>query len=149
MTSTADASVLFPLLVQGHIAHDAAKAWWDTQADASVGTCLLTRLAILRLLTNRVAMNGTPVAPTVALSAWRQLASDPRSIYFDGEPAGHEDRFVSLVSSREPSPNLLSDAWLAAMALSLNCGITTFDRGFKWYRGLQLHLLTVPGSSRT
>ena len=57
MTCIADANVLFPLLVQGHAAYEVAKAWWDEQPDATVGTCLLTRLAVLRLLTNRVAMN--------------------------------------------------------------------------------------------
>jgi predicted nucleic acid-binding protein len=66
MTCIADANVLFPLLVQGHAAHEVAKAWWDKQSDATVGTCLLTRLAVLRLLTNRVAMNGAAVGPNEA-----------------------------------------------------------------------------------
>lgn len=58
MTCIADANVLFPLLVQGHVAHEVARGWWDEQPDGTVGTCLLTRLAVPRLLTNRVAMNG-------------------------------------------------------------------------------------------
>jgi predicted nucleic acid-binding protein len=58
MTCSADANVLFPLLVQGHVAHEAADVWWNEQPDGSVGTCLLARLAVLRLLTNQVAMNG-------------------------------------------------------------------------------------------
>jgi predicted nucleic acid-binding protein len=81
MTCIADANVLFPLLVQGHAAYEVAKGWWDEQPDGSVGTCLITRLAVLRLLTNRVAMNGSPVSPDEALGAWRRLNSDPRSFY--------------------------------------------------------------------
>lgn len=146
MTCIADTNVLFPLLVQGHSAHEPAKAWWDAQADSTVGTCLLTRLAVLRLLTNRVAMNGAPVKPDEALKAWRQLITDPRSFYIDSEPAGHEDRFVSLVSSREPTPNLWADAWLAALAMSLNYEMTTFDHGFGSFGGLKLRLLMVADS---
>src|SRR3984893_9381855 len=144
MACIADANVLFPLLVQGHAAHEVAKAWGDEQPDATVGTCLLTRLAVLRLLTNRVAMNGAPVSPDEALKGWRRLSNDPRSFHVYAEPADHESRFASLVSSRQPTPNLWTDAWLAALAMSLDYGITTFDRGFKSYRGLKLRLLEMP-----
>lgn len=142
MTCIADANVLFPLLVQGHAAHAAAMEWWQEQPDGTVATCLLTRLAVLRLLSNRVAMNGDPVKPKGALLAWQQLADDPRSIHIDSEPALHEQRFASLVTAREPTPNLWTDAWLAALALSLDYEMTTFDRGFKSFRGLRVRLLT-------
>jgi uncharacterized protein len=144
MTCIADANVLFPLLVQGHVAYEVAKGWWDEQPDGTVGTCLLTRLAVLHLLTNRVAMNGAPVSPDEALAAWRRLSSDPRAFHIDAEPAEHESRLASLVSSREPTPNLWTDAWLAALAMSFDYEVTTFDRGFKSFRGLRLRLLAIP-----
>ena len=145
MTCIADANVLFPLLVQGHAAYETAKRWWDEQPDGTVGTCLITRLAVLRLLTNRVAMNGAPVRPEEAIGAWGRLNNDPRSFYIDSPPAEHESRLVSLVTSREPTPSLWADAWLAALALSLDYEFTTFDRGFKSLRGLKLRLLEVSG----
>lgn len=144
MTSIADANVLFPLLVQGHAAHEVAKGWWDKQEDGTVAICLVTRLAVLRLLTNRVAMNGAPVKPEEALGAWRRLSNDPRSFLIDTQPVDHESRFEALVASREPTPNLWADAWLAALAISLDCELTTFDRGFKSFRGLRLQLLKMP-----
>jgi len=144
MTCIADANVLFPLLVQGHVAHEVAQDWWGEQPDGTVGTCLLTRLAVLRLLSNRIAMNGDPVKPNEALRAWQQLADDPRSVHIDAEPAAHEPRFTSLVAGRKPTPNLWTDAWLATLALSLDYEMTTFDRGFKSFRGLRVRLLTVP-----
>jgi toxin-antitoxin system PIN domain toxin len=143
MTCIADANVLFPLLVQGHAAHDAAQKWWDDQPDGTVGICLLTRLAVLRLLSNRVAMNGNPVRPKDALDAWQQLGEDPRSVHIDAEPAAHEPRFTALVASREPTPNLWTDAWLAALALSLDYEMTTFDRGFRSFKGLRVRLLAT------
>lgn len=144
MTCIADANVLFPLLVQGHAAHGVAMAWWQEQADGTVGTCLLTRLAVLRLLSARVAMNGDPVKPKEALAAWQVLADDPRSVHIDSEPSAHEHRFASLVIGREPTPNLWTDAWLAALALSLDYEVATFDRGFRSFRGLRVSLLTMP-----
>jgi predicted nucleic acid-binding protein len=98
----------------------------------------------MRLLTNRVAMNGMPVTPDQALQAWQQLRNDPRSLHIEAEPVVHEPRFVALVSGRESTPNLWTDAWLAALALSLDYEMATFDRGFKSFRGLKLRLLTMP-----
>jgi toxin-antitoxin system PIN domain toxin len=143
MTCIADANVLFPLLVQGHAAHHVVRRWWEEQPDGNVGTCLLTRLAVLRLLTNKIAMNGMPVTPDEAVQAWRQLQNDPRTLQIEAEPINHEPRFVALISDREPTPNLWTDAWLAALALSLDYEMTTFDRGFKSFRGLKLRLLTA------
>jgi hypothetical protein len=143
MTCIADANVLFPLLVRGHVAHEAAQQWWETQPDSNVGLCLLTRLAVMRLLTNRAAMNGAPVAPNQALDAWQVLANDPRSVYLDAVPPSHEAFLVSFVTRRQPTPNLWTDAWLAALARSLNCELTTFDRGFKSFEGLRMRLLAM------
>jgi toxin-antitoxin system PIN domain toxin len=143
MTCIADANVLFPLLVQGHVAHDVARTWWHEQPDASVGTCLLTRIAVLRLLTNRVAMNGNPIKPRDALKAWQQLAADPRSVQVSVEPESHEPHFAAFVVGREPTPNLWTDAWLAALALALDYEMTTFDRGFRSFRGLKVRLLSM------
>jgi predicted nucleic acid-binding protein len=84
------------------------------------------------------------LSPEDALKAWHKLRDDPRSFHIDAEPADHEPRFVSLVSSREPSPNLWTAAWLAALAISLDCEFTTFDRGFESFRGLKLRLLEMP-----
>lgn len=142
MTCIADANVLFPLLVGGHSAHEAARRWWERQPDSGVGLHLLTRLAVLRLLTNRIAMNGVPVAPIVALDAWRQLAGDLRCFSIDAVPASHESEFSALIAGREATPNLWTDAWLAALALALDYEIATFDRGFRSFERLRLRLLS-------
>jgi len=103
MTCIADANVLFPLLVQGHAAHHIARRWWGRAVGRKLsGPCLLTRLAVLRLLTNKIAMNGIPITPDEAVRAWRQLQNDPRSLQIEAEPIDHEPRFVALISGREP-----------------------------------------------
>jgi predicted nucleic acid-binding protein len=89
-------------------------------------------------------MNGAPVGPDEASKAWGRLSNGPRSFHVEGEPAEHESRFVSLVSSRQPTTNLWADAWLAALAMSLDYEMTTFDRSFKSFRNLKLRLLEMP-----
>jgi toxin-antitoxin system PIN domain toxin len=143
MTCIADANVLFALLVREHVAHDVARQWWEARVDGSVGLSLIARLAVLRLLTNRVAMNEAPITPTEALKAWQQLADDPRCFRVDVEPTSHEASFATLVRGRQATPNLWSDAWLAALAQSLDHELTTFDRGFRSFKGLKLRLLVV------
>ena len=145
MTCIADANVLFPLLVDRHVAHEPARRWWEKRVDDSVGLCLLTRMAVLRLLTNRVAMNGAPTTPEVALNAWQVLGADPRSAFVDAAPSTHERFFASMVAGRQPTPNLWADAWLAALARSLDHDLVTFDRGFKSFDGIKLTVLTIEG----
>jgi len=146
MTCIADAHVLFPLLVDRHVAHEAAQSWWEKRSDDSVALCLLTRMAVLRLLTNRVAMNGAPTTPEVALSAWRVLGADPRTVFVDAAPSTHENFFSSMVAGRQPTPNLWTDAWLAALARSLDHELVTFDRGFKSFAGIRLNVLDIEGA---
>jgi uncharacterized protein len=145
MTYIADANVLFPLLVDRHVAHETARRWWEKRSDDSVGLCLLTRMAVLRLLTNRIAMNGAPTSPEIALGAWQVLAADPRSVFVDVAPSSHENFFSSMVAGRQPTPNLWADAWLAALARSLDYELVTFDRGFKSFDGIKLTLLSIEG----
>src|ERR1700730_13242299 len=145
MTCIADANVLFPLLVDRHVAHEAVRRWWEKRSDESVGLCLLTRGAVLRLFNNRIAMNGGPTAPVISLNAWQVLAADPRSVFVDVAPSTHEKLFASMVAGRQPTPNLWTDAWFAALARSLDHDLVTFDRGFKSFEGIKLNLLNVEG----
>jgi hypothetical protein len=50
-----------------------------------------------------------------------------------------------MVAGRQPTPNLWKDAWLAALARSLDHELVTFDRGFKSFDGIKLNLLDIEG----
>jgi predicted nucleic acid-binding protein len=121
--------------------------WWKTQPDGCIGTCLPVRLGTLRMLTNKVAMNGAPVSPEIAIKAWRTLSDDPRTYDVTAAPRQHEANFVSLLSGRQPTPNLWTDMWLAALAITLDCEFITFDRGFRSFPGLKLRLLQIPAQA--
>jgi predicted nucleic acid-binding protein len=52
------------------------------------------------------------------------------------------DKSMMQLTSR--ATNSWTDAWLAALAMSLDYEMTTFDRGFKSFRDLKLRLLKMP-----
>jgi toxin-antitoxin system PIN domain toxin len=126
----ADVNVVFPLLVEAHAHHSAAWAWWEEATDGSVVWCLPVRLGVLRLLTNAAAMAGEPVLPEAALAAWDQFAGDGRVDEAMVTGSQVDLFFRENVRGRKSSPNLWTDAWLAACAQSHNMGLVSFDRDF-------------------
>lgn len=108
MKSVADVNVLFALLVSNHPHHTPAWNWWRAQTDDAVALCWMTRLGVLRLLTNSKVMNGSPLGNQEALNAWDALAQDPCTFWSDA-----------------------SDAWLAAHAESQGWRLTSFDADFR------------------
>ncbi|CAN5713366.1 hypothetical protein BH11PSE8_BH11PSE8_04280 [soil metagenome] len=141
MRCIADANVLLPILMEGHAHRARALAWWDECADEEVGLCLPVRTAILRLLTNVRVMGTGVLRPVEAWDALEQLADDPRAILIDQAPAGHASAWRTNILRREPTPDLWTDAWLAALAQASDCEMVTFDKGFRSFAKLRLRLL--------
>lgn len=137
-----DANVIFPVVAAGHAHHRPAAAWWDTCADDDVGFCLPVRMALLRLLTNRKIMGAGVLRPEQAWDVVETIANDPRIVTIEHPPASHHACWRAYVGGREPSPDPWTDAWLAALASSLDGEMVTFDRGFLSFDALRLRLLT-------
>lgn len=129
MKSVADVNLLLPILHSGHSQHALAWNWWAQRPDDSVGLTLPTRLGVLRLLSNSAVMQGKALTPSEALGVWSRLAGDARCVWVEPAP-GHEAIFAQFVTGRSPSPNLWTDAWLAATAESHGCTLSSFDRDF-------------------
>lgn len=145
MRCVADANVLLPVLAQGHAHQAPAAAWWDACDDGDVGLSLPVRMALLRLLSNSRVMGSSVLRPAQAWSVVQSLIDDPRIELLDRVPATHGKLWHDNVVRREPSPDLWTDAWLAALAQAHDCEIVTFDRGFRSYSKLKLRLLEPAG----
>ncbi len=141
MRCVADANVLLPLLVEGHAHERPAAQWWDACDDASVALSPPVRMALLRLMTNTRVMGGSVLRPAAAWNVLQSLMDDPRIERIDTPPAQHDRLWQDNVSRREPSPDLWTDAWLAALAQALQAEMVTFDRGFRSFSKLKLRLL--------
>ena len=141
MRFIADANVLLPLLAPNHPHHGAAMAWWEECDDGDVGFCLPVRMAILRLLSNPRVMGSSVQRPEAAWAAVQALAAEPRMADVDEVPSVHAACWRENVVGREPTPDLWTDAWIAALAQVHGCHVVTFDGGFRAFKGLKLRLL--------
>lgn len=141
MIQLADINVVFSLLVKNHVHHPVSWEWWEKRKDNSVGMCLLCRMGILRLLANDKAMNGEAISPEAALAAWDMFAADPRTTWVTVPERSHEMYFRRYVTGRRPTPNLWTDAWLAALAESTEMGLASFDSGFNKFQIKDFELL--------
>lgn len=141
MRCIADANVLLPLLTEGHAHQAPAADWWDVCGDSDVGLSLPVRMALLRLLTNSRVMGSSTLRPVQAWNAVQALIDDPRVVLIEQVPQGHGKYWYGCIARREPSPDLWTDAWLAALAMALDCDMVTFDRGFRAFSKLKLRLL--------
>lgn len=141
MHCIADANVLLPLLTEGHAHSVPANAWWEACGDGDVGLSLPVRMALLRLLTNARVMGSSLLQPALAWSVVQRLLDDPRVAEIDQVPPTHAKLWYDHVARREPTPDLWTDAWLAALAQAHDCEMVTFDRGFRAFAKLKLRLL--------
>ena len=142
MRSLVDVNVVFAMLVEGHSHHEEAWNWWDRQPVEGVLLCLPVRLGVLRLLTNARAMESAPVRPDEALLAWDEMEADERTRWLtDLSGPAAETCFRRNVAGRKPTPNLWTDALLAAWAESAGCRLTSFDADFRSFSGLNFEWL--------
>jgi toxin-antitoxin system PIN domain toxin len=131
------------LITEGHAHQAPAANWWDSCDNGDVGVSLPVRMALLRLLSNTKVMGSSVLRPAAAWTAVQSLIDDPRIEVLDQVPAAHDKLWYDNVARREPSPDLWTDAWLAALAQAHDCEMVTFDRGFRSFSKLNLHLLEL------
>ena len=98
-------------------------------------------MGLLRLLSNVQVMGSSVLLPAAAWATVLSLRDDPRIVSIDQIPSTHDKHWHDLVARRQASPNLWTDAWLAALARSYDCEMVTFDRGFRSFAKVKLRLL--------
>jgi toxin-antitoxin system PIN domain toxin len=141
----ADANVLLPILTEGHAHRGPALGWWEACNDDDVGLSLPVRMALLRLLTNSRVMGTSILRPSQAWAVVQRLLDDPRISVVEQVPTAQVQLWYDNIARREPTPDLWTDAWLAALAQASDCEMVTFDRGFRSFSKLRLRLLEPAG----
>ncbi len=140
--SLVDVNVLLPVLLPQHPAHRAAHDWLMQRPSGAL-TCWSwpTQLGVVRLLSQPRVMGRAALAPVAALQTWAALVDATGLQQAAHPPPEHAQHLRELAAGRAVSPNFWTDAWLAALALSLDCEMVSFDRGFQSFAGLRLKLL--------
>jgi len=136
-----DVNVALPLLIPQHVAHRTARDWIDAYSRTEIFWAWPTQLGVLRLLSQPRLMGSGAMLPEQALDSWDRLTAAAGMQQIRKIPPDHAQHLSRLVRGRAASLNIWTDAWLAALALSLDLEMATFDRGFGSFTGLKLRLL--------
>ena len=136
-----DVNVVFPLLLSRHQHRDMALKWFDSTGAGDVVLCRLTRLGVLRLLCTAQVMGADVLQPKAAMEALEVLEADERVVLLH-EPDGLDATLKAFVDDCTTTPNLWTDAYLAAFASVAGLKLVSFDRGFSKFSGLDFLPLT-------
>ena len=136
----ADVNVLLPLLVRHHEHHQLTLRWFEGLGAGEVLLCRMVQLALVRLLGNRTIMGKYAVSAPVAWGLITELLEDER-LEFVAEPAKFDAEYPKLLRYPVPTSKLVGDAYLAAFSIAGQLRLTTVDKGFQQFRGVDLELL--------
>lgn len=126
-----DVNVLVAMSCRAHAHYSAAVQWHGraVQNNETWALCRLTSLGLLRLLTNPAVLGTDVLTPAKAWTVLEKLESDPFCSFLD-EPPDCMFNFKKITTAAEFRPRDLTDAYLAAFAVSSHSRIITFDRRF-------------------
>jgi len=143
MRHLCDANVFVAVAVQLHAHHREAAAWFNGLGDADTAAfCRAVQTSFLRLLTQKIAANYSPVTNEMAWNAYERLCRD-FAVVFAEEPEHLERTWRKLAAPASVSPKVWMDAYLAAFAMEGGWRLVTFDRDFKIYETQGLNLLLL------
>jgi toxin-antitoxin system PIN domain toxin len=145
--SLVDVNVWLALLVRQHQHHKLARTWYETLEASEAGLCRLVQLGLIRLLGNRSIMGNDAVSAATAWTLLEELSEDER-VEFVSEPPDLDAFFPALLRYPIPTGKLVSDAYLAAFAMSASRRLVTLDGGFRQFRGLDVELLIGKSPTR-
>jgi toxin-antitoxin system PIN domain toxin len=133
----ADVNVLVSAFREDAPHHSRCKPWLEgavnEQAAFGLATVILT--AVIRVTTNR-RIYEPPSTTAGAIDFCNALLARPNACRL--EPGDrHWDIFTSLCQESNVRGGLVTDAWLAALAIEHGCEFITLDRDFQRFRGLR------------
>jgi toxin-antitoxin system PIN domain toxin len=136
-----DLNVWLALAVQEHPHHGAASHDWRQVASSRVCFCRVTMLGLVRLLTQPRLVGSAALVAVAASRLYERFAALPE-IDVLPEPTGTGVVLRRLVDSALPA-RLLTDAYLASVAVAGGLRLVGFDRDFACFEGLNLSRLPV------
>ena len=135
-----DANVWLALAAEAHSHHGSAKAYWEGRAAPVAAFCRITQMTFLRLLTNKTVMRAQVLSPSAAWRKFAEFLALPE-VQLLSEPHGLEEAWESFSNTGRLSPNLWTDAYLAAFAKCAGLRLVTFDKGFSRFESLDCLIL--------
>lgn len=142
MSALVDANILLYAKFSGFPQHAAARAWLDARLNAPepVGIAWLSLVAFVRISTNRRVL-GEPLSVAEAVSQLRQWIGR-RTVWHPEPGPRFAALYPQLLEDSQASGNLVTDAYLAALALEHGLTVVSSDADFArfpkvpWYNPL-------------
>jgi toxin-antitoxin system PIN domain toxin len=111
-----DANVLIALVVDDHLHHGQAEAWFASSG-TGFATCPITQGSLMRLLIRE----GQPAE--LARSVLQEITSSPRHEFWPDNASYHDLPVTGIIGHRQ-----VTDAYLAHLARSYAARLATFDQ---------------------
>ena len=140
MNATADLpdlNVGLALASPTHQHHSSAVRYWEGQSSQHVLFCTVTALGLVRLVMQPKVMGDAVLTPAQASALLDQFVQQPGVSHAKPSSEGW-DVFHVLMRQAELSPRLCTDAHLAALAITNQWRLVSFDRDFQSFPGLNL-----------
>ncbi|MEM0965448.1 MAG: TA system VapC family ribonuclease toxin [Verrucomicrobiota bacterium] len=139
--SLVDVNVLLALLHERHLFSEEATAWLgNRESNDSVAIARIVQMGVLRILTRPSIMGEDVLAPADFWKGWSVLMEDGR-FFSVPEPSRLEVVWRETTSSLPAGQCAETDAYLAAFASAGEYRLSTFDKGFSRYAGLDWELI--------
>lgn len=135
-----DVNVWLALTFDSHVHHPSAKAWFEALSGEVSLFCRVTQQGFLRLATNPAIFGYHALTMSDAWRKYDTLQSD-RCVSYVEEPPHLEHYWRSFSGRSSHSPNVWTDAYLAAFAVAGSYGLVSFDKGFAQYSGVKCIVL--------
>ena len=136
-----DINFWLALAFRSHSHHASAQTWMESAEADSCSFCRVTQMGFLRLATNRKVFPLDALSMSAAWELYEEVLSDYRVVFAD-EPTELEATWRTLTQRQSFSPNIWSDAYLAAFAHTAGLELITFDKGFTQYKNLSCTILS-------
>jgi uncharacterized protein len=111
-----DANVLIALVVDNHVHHDYAEAWF-VASGTGFATCPVTQGSLMRLLIREGQSAES------ARSVLQGIMDSPRHEFWPDNASYHDIPVTGIIGHRQ-----VTDAYLAHLARSYSARIATFDQ---------------------
>ena len=132
-----DLNVWLALASPTHQHHPSAVRYWEEQASQQVLFCTVTALGLVRLVMQPKVM-GDAVLTAAEASALLDGFQQQSGVSYAQPSSDGWEVFHGLMRQQDLSPRLCTDAHLAALAITNQWRLVSFDRDFRSFPGLNL-----------
>ena len=122
-----DVNVWLALASRRHIDAQKCGEWLNSLESPEIVFCRVTQMGLLWLLTKEAVMGPDVLSSRDAWRTYQTIVSDAR-IGFAVEPFNLEEEWHKLTLQKRPTPNVWTDAYLAAFARAGEFQFVTLDR---------------------